>query len=226
MAVPTTRATSLVRIGVVIVLAVVAAACDSDSGARHEDPGTSLPATAGSDVSARWAHTMSGPTNEDEFDGVAASPDGSVYVTGKFEGTAALGGVSLESVGAADIPFARFDAQDNRCGRSASAVPGRTTSSTSTRTPTEPSRPGCVLRHVAFGSITLTSSGPCDCVIVALAPDGKTRWARAVRWPGSRRLQRGHHRRERRVTTSIDTQGEWTPLGGSPLPRVPRRTLS
>jgi len=45
---------------------------------------------------------------------VAAAPDGSAYVTGKFERTATLGGVSLDSVGAADIPFARFDRHGRR----------------------------------------------------------------------------------------------------------------
>ena len=54
---------------------------------------------------------MSGPSNKDEFDGVAAAPDGSVYVTGKFERAVTLGGVRLESAGAADIPFARFDSR-------------------------------------------------------------------------------------------------------------------
>ena len=64
--------------------------------------------TPRADVSPRWARTLSGPTNEDEFDGVAAAPDGSVYATGKFERTATLGGASLSSAGRADIPLARF----------------------------------------------------------------------------------------------------------------------
>jgi hypothetical protein len=220
VAYPTIRLTSLLRVGVVVVLAVVAAACDSDSAARHEDPGTSRPATADSDVSARWAHTMSGPSSEDEFDGVAASPDGSTYVTGKFEGTVALGGVSLQSAGAADIPFARFDAQGQSVWAKRFGGPGEDNLFDVDANADGAVATGAFSGTVAFGSTTLTSSGPWDCVIVALAPDGETRWARAFGGPGRDGCNEVTIDRSGTVTTSIDTQGEWTPVDGPPLPRT------
>jgi hypothetical protein len=171
--------TSLVRVGVVVVLAVFAGACDSDSTARRERPQPSRPVPSGSEVSPRWAQTMSGPSNEDEIDGVAASPDGSVYATGKFEGTVTLGGVLLESAGAADIPLARFDAQGQTVWAKRFGGPGEDNLFDVDANADGAVATGAFSGTVAFGSTTLTSSGPWDCVIVALAPDGETRWARA-----------------------------------------------
>jgi hypothetical protein len=222
VAVPTTRVTSLLRVGVIVVLAVVAAACDSDSAARRESPQTSRPAPSGSGVSPRWAQAMSGPSNEDEFDGVAASPDGSAYVTGKFEGTVTLGGVSLESAGAADIPFARFDAQGKPVWVKRFGGPGEDNLFDVDSNAGGAVATGAFSGTVAFGSTTLTSSGPWDCAVVALAPDGETRWARAFGGPGRDGCNEVTIDRSGAVTTSIDTQGEWTPLDGPPLPRVRR----
>jgi dienelactone hydrolase len=140
--------------------------------------------TPRADVSPRWARTLSGPTNEDEFDGVAAAPDGSVYATGKFERTATLGGASLSSAGRADIPLARFAGT------------------------------------VAFGSATLTSSGRSDCVIAAFRLDGSTRWARRFGGPFRDGCNEVSIDPTGTITTSLDTEGGWAPLGGPPIPRL------
>ena len=219
VAVPTTRAISLL-FGVVVVLAVVAGACDSDSAPRRERPHPSRPVPSGSDISPRWAETMSGPSNEDEFDGVAASPDGSVYVTGKFEGTVTLGGISVESAGAADIPFARFDAQGQPVWTKRFGGPGEDNLFDVDANADGPVATGAFSGTVAFGSTTLTSSGPLDCVIVALAPDGETRWARAFGGPGRDGCNEVTVGINGAVTTSIDTQGDWTPVGEQHLPRA------
>jgi hypothetical protein len=55
---------------------------------------------------------------------------------------------------------------------------------------------------------------------VALAPDGETRWARAFGGPGRDGCNEVTIDRSGAVTTSIDTQGDWTPVDGPPLPRV------
>ncbi|MEO6468778.1 MAG: hypothetical protein ABIP21_06735 [Acidimicrobiia bacterium] len=66
---------------------------------------------------------------------------------------------------------------------------------------------------VDFGGVVLTSAGPSDCVVLALRPDGSTRWARAFGGPdrdGCNEITVGT---EGTITTSIDTQGGWTPTG-------------
>jgi len=163
---------------------------------------------------------MSGPSNEDEFDGVAAAPDGSVYVTGKFERAVTLGGVRLESAGAADIPFARFDSSGELSWAKRFGGPGEDNLFDVDANADGAVATGAFSGTVAFGSTTLTSSGPWDCVIVALAPDGETRWARAFGGPGRDGCNEVTIDRSGAVTTSIDTQGEWTPVDGPPLPRV------
>jgi Uncharacterized protein conserved in bacteria (DUF2252) len=175
--------TSLLRVGALAALAVVAAACDSQSAGRREQPVTTA-SVPGSELSVRWAETMSGPSSEDEFDGVAASPDGSVYVTGKFERSVTVGGVPLESAGAADIPFARFDSDGRLAWAKRFGGPGEDNLFDVDANGDGAVATGSFSGTVAFGSTTLTSSGPWDCVIVALAPDGQTRWARAFGGPG------------------------------------------
>src|SRR5919106_2941588 len=211
--------TSLLRVGSLAALAVIAGACDSQSAGRREQPVTTAPAP-GSALSARWARTMSGPSSEDELDGIAASPDGSAYVTGKFEGTATLGGVPLESAGAADIPFARFDAEGRLAWAKRFGGPGEDNLFDVDANAGGAVATGAFSGTVAFGSTTLTSSGPWDCVIVALAPDGETRWARAFGGPGRDGCNEVTVDSSGGVTTSIDTQGDWTPLDGPYLPRV------
>jgi len=163
---------------------------------------------------------MSGPTNEDEIDGVAAAPDRSAYVTGKFEGTASLAGTTLESAGAADIPFAHFDADGRLLWVMRFGGPGEDNLFDVDANADGAIGTGWFSGTVAFGSTTLTSSGPSDCVVVALAPDGTTRWARAFGGPGRDGCNEVTVVENGDVTTSIDTEGDWTTTDGVPLPRV------
>ena len=212
--------TPRLHVGVAAVLAVMAGACDSESAARPERSETTSPAQSGAELSARWAGTMSGPSNEDEFDGVAVAPDESVYVTGKFERTVTLGGVSLESAGAADIPFARFDARGRPLWAKRFGGPGEDNFFDVDATADGAVATGWFSGTVAFGTTTLTSSGPSDCVVVALHPDGTTRWARAFGGPARDGCNEVTIDKSGAVTTSIDTQGDWTPVGEPRLPRV------
>jgi hypothetical protein len=163
---------------------------------------------------------MSGTTNEDEFDGVAAAPDGSAYVTGKFEDTATLAGVPLQSAGAADIPFARFDSRGRLSWAKRFGGPGEDNLFDVDANADGAVGTGWFAGTVAFGSTTLTSSGSSDCVVVALRPDGTTRWARAFGGPGRDGCNEVTVDKSGAVTTSIDTQGGWTPVGGNHLARV------
>ena len=221
MAVPTTQVTSLFRAGFVVVLAIVAGACDSDSAVRRERP-RDLPAGA---VGLRRLATV-GPDDVGPFERGRVRRRRRVprrlrtYVTGKFEGTATLGGESLASAGAADIPFARFDAQGQPVWAKRFGGPGEDNLFDVDANADGAVATGAFSGTVAFGSTTLTSSGPWDCVIVALAPDGETRWARAFGGPGRDGCNEVTIDRSGAVTTSIDTQGEWTPVDGPPLPRV------
>lgn len=189
-----------------LLLAIVASACYP-------------PVPAGDDFATRWANLMSGPTNADEIDGVATAPDSSVYVTGKFEQSDTLGGTTLTSAGAADIPVARFDAYGRTIWVQRFGGPGEDNLFDVDADAAGMVGTGWFAGTVDFGGVTLTSSGPSDCVVLALRPDGSTRWARRFGGPGADgcnevTLSGGT------ITTSIDTQGGWTPTGQAPLAPV------
>jgi hypothetical protein len=162
---------------------------------------------------------MSGPTNEDELDGIAAASQ-SVYVTGKFEGTATLGGRTLVSAGAADIPFARVDDLGRPLWVQRFGGPGEDNLFDVDATAAGPVGTGWFAGTVSFGGVTLTSAGPSDCVVVALRPDGTTRWARAIGGPARDGCNEVTVAADGTVTTSIDTQGGWTLPDGTALPQV------
>jgi hypothetical protein len=178
------------------------------------------PVPPGADFATRWERTLSGATNEDEFDGIASAPDGSVYATGKFEQTATLGGATLTSAGAADIPFARFDSAGNTIWSKRFGGPGEDNLFDVDADADGAVATGWFAGTVSFGSVTLTSSGPSDCVVLSVRPDGSTRWARAFGGPyrdGCNEVNVGPNGA---ITTSIDTEGGWTPPGGSAIPRL------
>ncbi len=178
------------------------------------------PVPGGDPFAVRWAMQLHGPTNEDEFDGIAAAPDGSTYVTGKFEQTAALGGVMLTSAGRADIPLARFSpfgtplwvqrfggtGEDNFFD-----IDADTNGAVAT---------GWFEGTVDFGSSRAVSVGASDCVVAAFANDGSTRWVRTIGGPfrdGCNEVTIGA---DGSVVTSIDTEGGWTPPGLAPIPHL------
>jgi hypothetical protein len=178
------------------------------------------PVAAGTAPAPRWERTMSGPTSEDEFDGIASTPDGSVYVTGKFEQTATLGGATLTSAGAADIPFARFDSTGKVVWSKRFGGPGEDNLFDVDADADGAVATGWFAGTVTFGTVTLTSTGPADCVVVALRPDGSTRWARAFGGPFRDGCNEVTLDPSGSITTSIDTEGGWTPLGASPIPHL------
>jgi len=178
------------------------------------------PVPPGDDFAVRWARQMSGPTNEDEIDGVAAAPDGSVFVTGKFEQRTSLGGVTLVSAGRADIPLARFSpfgaplwverfggaGEDNFFDIDADANGAVAT--------------GWFEGDVAFGTPHAVSAGASDCVVAAIANDGSTRWLRTFGGPYRDGCNEVSIAADGTIVTSIDTEGGWTPPGLAPIPHL------
>lgn len=181
------------------------------------------PVPPGDDYAVRWAHTLSGPSNEDEIDGVAAGAASTVFVTGKFERSATIGSTVLSSAGQADIPFARLDyfgrvlwatrfggtGEDNLFDVDADEQGAVGT--------------GWFETTVDFGSVRLRSAGASDCVVIALDNEGSVRWARALGGPyrdGCNEVTLGA---DGSIVTSLDTEGGWTPPG---LPAIPRLDFS
>ena len=176
--------------------------------------------SAAEPFSVRWERTLSGPSNEDEIDGVAAGDDRSAFVTGKFEGTATLGGRTLTSAGRADIPLARFGpsgrpkwvkrfggpGEDNLFD--VSSAPGGGAVAT-----------GIYSGEVRFGPETLTSSGPSDCVVLSIGNTGRVRWARSIGGPGRDGCNEVATDDDGNIVTSVDTEGGWRPRGNPALGR-------
>jgi hypothetical protein len=86
---------------------LVLGACGSGGGTSAPPTGGTTPSTASlveersaagrpeTTLATRWARTLSGPSNEDEIECIAAAPDGGVYLTGKFERSTTVGTTTL-----------------------------------------------------------------------------------------------------------------------------------
>ena len=161
----------------------------------------------------RWGRSMSGPSNEDEIDGVAAGAEGSVFVTGKFERSTSIGGTTLTSAGAADIPFARFDSSGAARWVKRFGGTGEDNLFDVDADDTGAVATGWFEGTVAFGGVTLTSAGASDCVVVSVTNAGSVRWARAFGGPLRDGCNEVTIASDGSVVTSLDTEGGWTPPG-------------
>jgi hypothetical protein len=180
--------------------------------------GACSPPPPGDPFTVRWARAMSGPSEQDEIDGVAAGRDGSVFVTGKFERSTTIGGRTLTSAGAADIPFARFDAAGRTLWAQRFGGTGEDNLFDVDGAPAGGAvGTGWFEGTVQFGGVTLTSAGASDCVIVSVADDGSVRWARRLGGPRRDGCNEVTVAADGSVVTSIDTEGGWTPPGLSPI---------
>ena len=183
-------------------------------------PGSSLP--PGEPVSVRWAATMTGPSNEDEFDGIAAGADGSVFVTGKFERGVTIGGTGLTSAGRADIPIARFDRDGEPLWVEQFGGAGEDNLFDIDADDQGAIASGIFEGTVAFGDTTLTSAGGTDCVVVALDNDGGVRWATSFGGPGDDGCNEVVVADDGSIVTSLDTAGGWDSPAGT-IPALPWR---
>jgi hypothetical protein len=160
---------------------------------------------------------MVGPSAEDEVDGVAAGADGSLWLTGKFEGEVDLGGVALSSVGKADIPLARVTPDGELAWATSFGGPGEDNLFDIDVGADGAVATGWFEGQLALGDVTLTSAGGADCVVVAFDDDGGVRWATAFGGPGDDGCNEVVVATDGSVVTSMDTTGGWeTPAG--PIP--------
>jgi len=206
-----------------LALLAVLAACVGDASDRPEgaeDAGTSNGSVVEADTAAawepvvRWAVALSGPTQEDEIDGVAAAPDGSAWLTGKFERTATLAGTELVSAGQADIPLARIEPDGDVAFVHSFGGPGEDNLFDLAADERGAVGTGWFTGTIEFDDVTLTSEGSTDCVVVAFDPEGGVRWARSFGGPGPdgcNEVSLGH---DGEITTSMDTAGGWTSPAG------------
>ncbi|HRW38554.1 MAG: hypothetical protein KDB04_19195 [Acidimicrobiales bacterium] len=201
--------------------ALVLAACSGGEGGGGSERGATTAASTSSaasrpatGVEVAWATTMTGPTREDEIDGVAAADDGSVWVTGKFERSTTLGGEELTSAGAADIPLARFDRDGAPAFVRSFGGAGEDNLFDIDAGPEGAVGTGWFEGTVAFDDVQLTSAGSADCVVVSFDDDGVVRWATSFGGPGPDGCNEVVVSDDGTVTTSLDTAGGWSSPAG------------
>lgn len=131
----------------------------------------------------RWA-TRVGGAGSDEATGVAALPDGSSVMVGKFAGSATFGSVTLMG-GGASTGWDAFIAKVTPAGSVAWAIPGTTGSGgqkAGARSVAALADGSAIVVGefngvVTLGATTLTSTGGWDAFIARVMPDGRVAWA-------------------------------------------------
>jgi len=165
-------------------------------------------------IEVAWATAMNGPTREDEIDGVAADDTGALWVTGKYERSVTLGGESLVSAGAADIPLARFNVDGSAIWVRSFGGTGEDNFFDIDAQGEVAVATGWFEGTISFDDIELTSNGSTDCVIAAFASDGSVRWARSLGGPGPDGCNEVVVAADGSVVTSLDTAGGWESPAG------------
>jgi len=220
-------------VGLVVAAMLAVAACTAETtpdaalevapeaGEPTGPQSTGLPAPDGP-LMADWAVVMSGPTNQDEIDGVAAGTDGSVFITGKFEANTTIGNTVLVSDGAADIPLARIDADGTVLWARRFGGTGEDNFFDIDANATTVVATGIISGQVEFDSTTVTSAGGTDCVIAALDYSGAVVWVTTLGGPGDDGCNEVSVATDGSVTTSLDTSGGWDSPAGT-LPNLAGR---
>lgn len=232
-----------VRLAATLVVATIALGCteervsgDGSAGSIDAVPGAGEPIPDSSDAGAAttaephgaehvrvaWAQVLTGPSAEDEIDGVAAAPDGGAWITGKFEDRTTFAGTTLRSAGAADAPLARLNADGTT--RWLASVGG---TGEDNYFDVDADEHGAVATGwfegtVDFGGVELTSAGSRDCVVLAYDDDGGVRWARSLGGPGLDGCNEVTLAPDGSVVTSLDTAGGWNSPAG-PVPATSER---
>lgn len=170
-------------------------------------------------IDVEWAATMSGPSNDDEIDGVAVGQDGSVFVTGQFVGSTTLAGVDLVSRGKADIPFARFDADGELLWATSFGGNGEDNFFDVDADDAGVIATGWFEGVVEFGEITVESAGASDCVVASFTNDGDVNWVSTFGGAGPDGCNEVTIAADGWIVTSIDTVGGWT-VDGADLSSV------
>ena len=178
---------------------------------------TTTPGEAPGSVDVAWVATMSGRSDDDEIDGLAIGPDGSVYVTGQFVGSTVLAGVELVSNGGADIPLARFGPDGDLVWATSFGGAGRDDLFDLDVDEEGVVATGWIEGAVRFGDLVVESAGDTDCVVAAFDHDGTARWAATFGGAGPDGCDEVTIAADGSIVTSIDTAGGWS-VGGVDLP--------
>lgn len=134
------------------------------------------------DANGNWLWAMrAGGSGNDYCEGISATGDGSVYITGYFENTAMFGIFPLTSSGNSDL----FAAKLTTDGAWLWANKGGGTYIDRGQDITTDSSGNCFIigyfcETAAFGAVNLTSVSNEDCVVAKLNTDGVWQWAVAA----------------------------------------------
>ncbi|MEW6305074.1 MAG: proprotein convertase P-domain-containing protein [Verrucomicrobiota bacterium] len=122
-----------------------------------------------------------GGLGDDGAMGVAVGPEGHIYVTGYFEGTASFGPHQITSAGEADAYLARYDADGNILWvRRAGGEKVDLGWALAVDPAGHPFIAGYFRRTADFGSISLTSAGETDAFLARYDTNGDVLWARQI----------------------------------------------
>jgi hypothetical protein len=143
----------------------------------------------GPDGSYRWA-TRFGGTNDELALGLTVDPVGSVVVTGSFDDKIEFAGQTFRAVGLADAYVAKLGADGSqRWMRTFGSKEADIGGAVANDAQGNLYAVGWFWYEIDFGKGALASAGRKDAYVTALAPDGKTLWARRFGGAGNEFLQ-------------------------------------
>ena len=161
-------------------------------------------------IDVEWVATMSGPSNNDEFDGVAVGLDGSVFVTGQFVESTTIAGIDFVSRGKADIPFARFDDEGELLWAASFGGIGEDNFFDVDADDAGVIATGYFEGVVEFGDVTIEAAGDTDCVVASFGNDGDVNWVSTFGGVGPDGCNEVTIAADGSIVTSVDTVGGWT----------------
>ncbi len=130
-----------------------------------------------------WARQLNGPSNEEEIDAVASDAQGNVFISGKFEQSVKIEGVAdtLYSTGLPDIMFTKYDANGNMIWNKHYGSTGDdNVFDADCDSEGNIILSGYFEGTVTFDTITLTSWGQTDMMVLKFGTDGNIIWAKQM----------------------------------------------
>lgn len=133
----------------------------------------------------RWSRLYGGPLR-DVAERVAVGPGGEVVVIGRFEGSLQVGPHRLQSLGLGDVFAFALDGEtgEPRWARAIGGAGADTGHGVAVGPDGTTYVAGRFEQIVGFGGAPVESAGAGDLFVLALGPDGGTRWARVLAGPG------------------------------------------
>lgn len=128
-----------------------------------------------------WARQLNGPSNEEEIDAITSDSQGNVYISGKFEDTLYIQGLSdtLISAGEPDIMFCKYDPNGNLMWTKHYGSSGNDNIfDAACDSDDNIIVSGYFEGSVTFDTITLTADGEVDMMVLKFAPNGDIIWGK------------------------------------------------